>query len=262
MQELVDRIYESREDAIKLGQDVSPIELTISSNNSEDFDLDFSNAPEELTNNNTPVDEQKKSKINLKNLSNISIKIPSLKNKISKNIKVLDLTGFDLEGLDLTGTNIETISVHSDITENIDKIIGIDDISNIKLEAINPVAFNNIYSRIIDPSSNVHSIEVRRVNLRDRKILEELSNNTKLARIWLSKCNVNNIDGLENFDKRIAFLFLADNELNISDLERLNRFYEKNSYMDLYVNNNDGINDAIRNSPEISDESFNYIKKW
>ena len=262
MQELVDRIYESREDAIKLGQDVSPIELTISSNNSEDFDLDFSNAPEELTNNNTPVDEQKKSKINLKNLSNVSIKIPSLKNKISKNIKVLDLTGFDLEGLDLTGTNIETISIHSDITENIDKIIGIDDISNIKLEAINPVAFNNIYSRIINPLSNVHSIEVTRVNLRDRKILEELSNNTKLARILLSNCNINNIDGLENFDKRIAFLFLADNELNTSDLERLNRFYEKNSYMDLYVNNNKGINDAIINSPEISDESFDYIKKW
>lgn len=262
MQELVDGIYASREEAKKLGQDLSPIEFTISSKNAEDFDLDFSNAPEELLENNTPIDSNIESKIKLKNLSNASIQIPSLKNKISKNIKALDLTGFDLQGLDLTDTNIETIALHSNLTKNIDQIIGIKQISNIELKSIDPIQFNNIYSQIIDPLSNVHSIRVENINLRDRRILEELSTNTKLARIWFQNCNLNNIDGLENFDKRIAFLFLANNELDINHLERLNKFYKNNPYLELYANNNMGINNAILSSPEISDESFNYIKNW
>ena len=49
---------------------------------------------------------------------------------------------------------------------------------------------------------------------------------------------MNDIDGLENFDGRIAYLNLAENDLGVDDAERIGRFVQSNPYLDTIIYSN------------------------
>lgn len=267
MQEVIDLIYsvkyadEKSKEEKSLEQSFSqlPINITISSSFEEDFDLDFSKVPAAVYNSNTPTDSEKEGqKITLKNLNKTdSIKLPSLKGKISPNIDGLALEGFDLQNLDLTDTNIQKLSFKSELTKNIDLIAGTHDIFAISLEALNA---HELAAALTNFS--VHDLTIRNQNLHDRDIFNELSSNPNLARIGIVNSNLNKLDGLELFNSRLSFLNLQVNDLTLSDLERLNDFKRNNPYVEMYSNNNHNIRDAIQHAPEISDESYNSIRDY
>ena len=114
---------------------------------------------------------------------------------------------------------------------------------------------------IVYPSSTLHDITIIRQHLHDRKILRELSANNNLVLINITESQVNDIDGLEDFDGRLGLLNLISNDLSINDIERVEAFYKNNPYLIYYLNNNTGIKNSIRNAPDISDESFEFLKK-
>ena len=262
MQAVVDSIYESREEAIKQGEEVEPIELIISSNNEEDFDLDFSRVPKTNSFNSTPTEENRKTKVVLKNTAGTPVKISNLNSKLSENIDVLDLTDFDLDGLDLTDSGIKSLALRGDKTVNAAKANGFKDLFEIDLEATDTATFNSIYADITSSTSNVHDVSIQNIDLANRKILEELSNNHNLARITINDCHLNDIDGLENFDGRIAYLNLRNNDLAVSDLGRVCRFTENNSNLIIDLSNNTGIRSTVAASRQMSDDSYNYIRKY
>lgn len=262
MQAVVDSIYESREVAIKKGEEVEPIELTISSNNAEDFDLDFSNIPESTVRNTDLLDRERKSRIVLKNTSSTPIKISGLNGKISPNVEELDLSDFDLDGLDLTSTNISGVALRGHQIINADSVIGLERVLNAELEALDTYTFNSVYRRIVSASSDVHDIILKNINLHDRKILQELSTNPQLARITINRCNVNDIDGLENFDGRIAYLNLAENDLGVDDAERIGRFVQSNPYLDTIIYSNTEIINTWHRSRKLSNRSYDYIRDF
>lgn len=262
MQEVVDEIYSVKSATKDKVENEQVTNITISSGVVEDFDLDFSNAPEIVQNIDNPVDGIIRQKVTLRNLGSRPVTIPSLKGKISHNIKELGVEGFDLRNLDITGADIQKLSISSENSENIADIYGIMDVPDIALEAVSTAEFNMFMSRIFSTSSNIHDLTLKSQKFHDRKILEELSVNPNLARLSIYNSQVNNIDGLERFDKRLGLLALQGNELGISDLERLMNFWENNDFLELYANQNQYIRDAIRNGRQISDDSYKLISDW
>lgn len=254
MQEIIDQVYSRSAETDGTISESGKISITISSKFAEDFDLDFSNAPKQMSNS-TPVDGEKRQKITLKNLSSEAIRLPSLKGKISENIEEIEVEGLDLKDLDISDTKLQKLTVKSELSKNIADFKGFERLTAIALEAVNDYEFNRIYPRVTSPSSDVHEITFENINLENRKILEELARNPGLVNIGLYNCNVNDIDGLELFDGRLRFLDLRRNKLNISDIERLNAFWENNPYLSLYANSNSYVWNLIVNAPEISDES-------
>ena len=262
MQAVVDSIYESREEAIKQGEEIEPIELIISSSNEDDFDLDFSRVPKINPSNSTPTEENRKTKVVLKNTARTPLRIANLNGKLSGNIEELDLTDFDLDGFDLTDSGIRSLVLRGDKTVNADKANGFTELFEIALDATDSTTFNSIYADITSSTSNVHDVTIKNINLANRKILEELSRNTNLARITINNCYLNDIDGLENFDGRIAHLDLQRNDLNIDDLGRICRFIGSNPNLDIDLQNNTEIRRTVSSSRQMSDASYNYIKKY
>ena len=262
MQTVVDSIYASREEAVKQGEEVEPIELVISSSNAEDFDLDFSRVPKIDAFNSTPTEGSRKTKVVLKNTAGTPVRIANLNGRLSENIDVLDLTDFDLDGLDLTDSGIKSLALRGDKTVNAANANGFKDLFEIALDATDTATFNSIYADITSSASNVHDVTIKNINLANRKILEELSSNTNLARITINNCHLNDIDGLENFDGRIAYLNLRDNDLNVSDLGRVCRFTGNNPNLIIDLSNNTGIRSTVAASRQMSDDSYNYIRKY
>ena len=252
MQAVVDSIYESRAEAERLGRELAPIEITISSSNAGDFDLDFSNAPE---NSDTFTDEDRKPKITLRNLGSTAMGITNLNGKITKNIYELELDGFDLNGLDLSGSGIKRLKLTSEKTENLDGLSGFEELDGIAFESTDPTVVFSRWADIISATSNIHDVDISGVDLHDRKILQELVQNPNLVRLSLENCRINDIDGLESFDGRIAFLSLYGNDLTVDDIERINRFWDNNPYASIYANSNSNFLNAIRNARRISPES-------
>ena len=262
MQELVDTIYESRQEAIDAGEEVEPIEVIISSSNEQDFNLDFSKVPKITTLNSTPVDGERQTKVVLRNTSTNPIKIATLNGRLSENIDVLDLTDFDLEGLDLTDSGVKRLALRGNGTVNADGLKGLISLLGVSAEAITMTEFNSIYPNLVSSTSNIHDISISGINLHDRKILEELSNNPNLARIAINRCFLNDIDGLENFDGRIATLNLANNDLDENDLGRICRFIETNPHLDIDLRENTGIESAFLAAGEMSDRSYDFIRDY
>ena len=265
MQVVVDSIYESRKEAEAAGIEVSPIDLTISSSNAEDFELDFTQVPQTSKTSSTPVDGDRSSKVTLRNTSTSPVKLTGLTSRIGSNLEALELSGFDLDGLDLTASGLKSVTISGETTINAGSAVGFENIPNITVKALDAVAFSGLFASIASSTSNVHNVEIENVNLHGRKILQELSVNPRLAGITIMNCQVNDIDGLENFSDRLAALNLAQNDLGPDDIERVIRFInstDTNRFIDAILSDNTGITSLISSHHEISDASYDYIRNF
>lgn len=259
MQEVVDYVYSVRFPKVKSAKlEETPISITISSNLEEDFDLDFSRVPGPAYNHETPFDGVASGqKIAFKNLSQTSsIKIPKLGGKLSPNIDGISLEGFDLSNLDLTGTNVKELVLKSERTKNVSSIVGAQILDGITVNALSDTELTAALTNFA-----IHDLKILNQNLHDRAILQELSANPNLAKITIRNSSLNNLDGLEQFNNRLAFLALWTNDLTVNDLKRLNNFRGGNPYISMYLNANQNIENAIDRAPRISDESYNIIKE-
>lgn len=259
MQEVVDYIYSVRFPKVKSNTfKQTPISITISSSLEEDFDLDFSGVPKPEYNHNTPVDGSRLGqKIAFKNLSTTSsIKIPKLGGKLSPNIDGISLEGFDLSNLDLTGTNVRELELKSELTKNVSSIVGAQILDGITIEALSDTELTAAITNFA-----IHDLKIKNQNLYNRAIFQELSVNPNLAKICITNSHLNNLDGLELFNNKLALLALWRNDITVNDLVRLNAFMSNNPSLSMYLNGNRNIERAIRSAPEISDESYNSIRE-
>ena len=259
-QEVVDKIYEVQSNSEYARY--YPITLTISSNIAEDFDIDLSKVPN-VPNNNYRIDSKKEYQtIAFRNTDpNTSIQIPNFGSKLSDNIEAISFEGINLINVDVERLPaLRKIILRGGRTENISSVSGLDSIPILEINSISDSEFNQFMSTIY-PSCTLHDITINGQHLHDRKILRELSVNSNLVMVNITNSQVNDLDGLENFDGRLGLLNLMSNDLSVNDIERVENFYRTNPYLIYYLNNNTGIRNQIINAPDISDESFEFLKK-
>lgn len=258
-QEVVDKVYEAQKSSEYARS--FPITLTISSNIAEDFDIDLSKVPN-VPNNNYRIDSKKEYQtIAFRNTDpGSAIQIPNFGTKLSDNIEAISFEGINLINVDVERLPaLRKIILRGGRTENISSVSGLDSIPILEINSISDSEFNQFMSTIY-PSCTLHDITINGQHLHDRKILRELSVNSNLVMVNITNSQVNDLDGLENFDGRLGLLNLMSNDLSVNDIERVENFYRTNPYLIYYLNNNTGIRNAIRNAPDISDESFEYLK--
>lgn len=261
MQDVVDEIYKAKTSLARTKESQIPMSITISSDNVEDFDLDFSAAPAISVNESMPLNEvAARQAIVLKNTSGNTIKLPEISDKISKNITSVAFDGFDLQELDLTKTNVESIKISSELTKNLGAVQGINGVEEVTISRVPDDEFDDYIKNIYPTSRNLHDLQIDHQHLHNRKIFDELAVNPDLARLIISSSELNKLDGLDKFNGRLGQLGLFANDLEVSDLPTLNAFRENNPYLEIYTNANKKIRDEINKYiSQISDESCEYI---
>ena len=262
MQEVIDKVYEVQ----SLGEysRAIPINLTISSNIAEDFDLDFTKAPKVQTRDDYKVDGTPGYQtISFRNTDpNTSVLMPNLASKLSENIGTIAFEGMDLQNVEITyESKKRKIIFKGGNLENLSAVRGLDRAYEIEIDGISDSEFDQFMSSMYLSCRSLIDISVNGQQLQNRTILRELAANPNVSRVSVTNSNLNNIEGVEDFDGRIGLLNLMQNDLDLRDLERVSRIYQNNPYLMSYLNHNTGIRDAITRAPEISDESFDYMKK-
>lgn len=262
MQEIVDSVYEARQDLSGTQESNEDFTITISSSNIEDFNLDFSKAPNSA-NINGPTEGKIGQRIILKNTGASAIKIPNFNSKLSSNIDSIELEDFDLTDLTLGDANIDKVIIKGQKTQNTGAIeLDANNSHKFVVEDIRETELNQFLAGPL-LTNNIYAIEINRINLRDRAILGELAKASKyLCEIGITNCYLNNLDGLEDFDGRISELNLSNNNLTLSDLDRVNAFCKNNPFLRPYLHDNLDILNAISRtniSKETSDYLLNYF---
>lgn len=256
IQEVVDGVYEAK----SVGQDliIDPVNLTIASSFEEDFRIDLSRIPQVAEDVTKRVDDNFSGQsVTFRNTDKSKqMKAPTFPTKISDNLSGIAFDGFDVEGLDLRDTKVNTLSFNG--STNIDKVIPAVDVSY-------DVAFSALDARQLTSAlSNftIHKLTVKDVDLHDRAIFQELSANPELVEVTINRSNLNNLDGLENFDGRLYFLNLMLNELTVNDIERVQNFRNTNPLLESYLSDNNPFLRTVRSLTPISDETYNFITEY
>ena len=180
MQEVIDSIYEARQDLSGTQESNENFTITISSSNLEDFDLDFSNAPNKA-NANGPTEGKVGQRIILKNTASSAIGVPNFNSKLSSNIDSIELQDFDLNGFTLGDAYIDKIIIKGQKTENTGAInLDPDNRYRFVVENVRESELNNFLSssRL---TNSIYAIEINNVNLRDRAILGELARSVSIS---------------------------------------------------------------------------------
>lgn len=256
MQEVVDGIYEAK----SVGQDIviDPINLTIASSFEEDFRIDLSKVPQVAEDVTKRIDDDLSGQsVTFRNTDTSKpMRVPDFKTKPSDGLSGIAFEGFDVEGLDLRDTKVNRLSF--DGSTNLDKVIPAVDVSyDIAFKAMSASELTSALSNF-----RIHKLTVRNVDLHDRPILQELSANPELTEIVINRANLNNLDGLENFDGRLYFLNLMANELTVNDIERVQNFRKTNPLLESYLSDNTPFIRTISSLTPISDETYNFIAEY
>lgn len=256
MQKLVDNIYEAKK--VDENSVISPVNITVSSNIEEDFNLDFSKAPRIVHDVTNRVDnDELGQRVTFRNTdASKKIKLPAISSKLADSILGIGFEGFDVSGLDLRNSKVSALYFNN--TTNIDKIILDGNVSfNLELNALTESELNAALTNFA-----IHNLNIKNINLQNRAILQELATNPELVYLAIHNAHLNNLDGLELFDGRLFKLNLQSNDLSVRDIERVENFRKTNPYLEAYLNANTNIDSSIRSLPEISDETYQFIKDY
>lgn len=260
IQEALDEIYSIRTSFKNSDENQQNFSVTISSSNAEDFNLDFSKAPKTVSNSiNVSNDHVPQNSLVLKNTGERSIKLPKLASKFSSNISELTICDFDLSDMDVVA---DTLIITGQNTSQISNIPNVRE--NLVLNNIPDNEFDNFMRNVYSRSPNIVDLSIIHQNLNDRKILQELYTNSNLTWLNIDRCHLNDLDGLEQYvgARRLGQLYLNNNDLTISDLERLNNYIKINPKLIYQFQNNTGIETAIRNVVNsISQETYDILEK-
>ena len=201
MQEVIDEIFDARKGIAGTTEASKGFTITISSSNVDDFNLDFSNAPEARMDDNAPSEGRKKQRIVLRNTSSGAIHTPDLRSKLSRGIQEIELDGFDLSGFTLgEDSAIEKMIVSGQYTVNLDDIDPSAVTPKFEIGSGIPQAeFDDFMRNIYPTATQIYRLEIRDQNLHDRKIMQELAVNPNLAELIIRNSRLNDLDGLELF---------------------------------------------------------------
>lgn len=237
MQKLVDAIGEEKRFNSRFKKFIS---FKVESTHREDFNLDYGNL--------THVDG-----IALTNTDPNAIASLNLATyRLPQGTKDLTLDGFDLSTIDLNLAKIKSLTLSGSRNVGFSRMMGKDGLTS--LYAMRRQLDSEVRD-IIDfanNSRNLHTFGLSDVNLQGMKILEVLRN-PGLAAIVLNRVGLNSLDGLEFWNGKLDRLSVINNQLGISDLERLNEFRRVNNETYVSLGGNSGIVTHFRS---LSTEDF------
>lgn len=262
IQSVVDELYKAKASYSKSPEAKSPMSITISSDRAEDFDLDFSNAPEAGTTTNATNGKKEYQSITLKNTGTSTIDFPNIMNKMSSNIEELTIEGFHIKNNDFANTSLKKIAFKSKYTTFDNGITGLGGIGEVEVSDLTDAEFNRFMSYTYPANLNIFDLTIQRQNLRGRNILDELAINPELTSLDISSSKLDNLHGLDKLYGRLAYLGLGYNELDVTHVDELNEFKRHTPLASVSCNSNSKIESEIRrNVLSISKESVDFIRK-
>lgn len=278
MQEVIDAVYEGRKN--EDGKVSNPTQITIESNLPEDFNIDFSNAPEvEVDKNQKYEDVSYSQKISFVNTSSSPLKLPDLSGKIPDSIDTISITDCDVSGFDIksitpvgrgsgplaNGRRIELVGGN---TYGVSSISGLNDVISLSVKGLNQSEFDDIMNIAISNSGSttmprLFELGVDNQNLAGRNFLEEIKN-PNIVNLSVNFSMLNNVNGLDALQQQLVRLSLQGNDLSIDDMKKISGVLENNELLRYSYFGNSSISNAINglNGDVISDETFNYLDSY
>ena len=266
VQTMLDNICTARKIAKTSPVASKSFEIVISGANEDDFDLDYSGIEDVIIPGTTIDSETQNSgaKLTLRNVGTGSVRLADISNRLGR-VEILSVEGMDIGNLDITASRVRRLETKGLNTTNISSVRGIENLTEISFNNV-PLAELNGY--LLGPytrSNNLFNITIDNINLRNRAILREIRRgNPSVSNITIRYAHLNNLDGLEEFRDGIYDLNLYSNDLNLSDLERINRFYAQfyepqRREFPIYLFRNTGIESEARRIGNVSKETLDYI---
>ena len=278
MQQVVDTVYEARKN--EGGKVSNPTQITIESNLSEDFNIDFSNAPEVEIDRDRKIDGISYSqKIAFVNTSSTSIKLPDLSGKIPNCIDTIRIEDCDVEGFNIrtnvvsgpgTGAlaNVRRLELVGGNTHGISNIVGLDDIISLTVEGLSTSDFDDVMNISITDSAQtvmprLFELNIENQNLSGRNFLGEVRNSNIIdLNIWNSR--LENVVGLNSLKNQLINLKLDNNNLSIDDLKKVSELGKETAILRYSFSRNTGLTNQIDGLTGniISDETYNYLNSY
>lgn len=278
MQEVIDAVYEGRKN--EDGKVSNPTQITIESNLPEDFNIDFSNAPEvEVDKNQKYEDVSYSQKIAFVNTSSTSIKLPDLSGKIPNSIDTIRIENCDVEGFNIktneevgpnTGvlSNVRRLELTGLGTRGIRDIIGLGDVISLTVDGLSQVDFDDVMNISIADSAQsimprLFELNVRNQNLSGRNFLEEIRN-PNIINLDIGYSRLENVVGLDALKNQLIELKLENNNLRVDDLKRVSEIGKENSILRYKFSHNIDLTNRIDGltGDIISDDTYNYLNSY
>lgn len=279
MQEVVDAIYESRSNS-KLETRGAPTQIVIESSIPEDFDLDFSKAPEidkDAEIEPKMEDVSYSQKIAFVNTSSAPLKLPDLSGKIPDSIDTIRIQDCDVSGFNIKSNTVvsDARGVHSGVrrlelvggnTHGIADIVGLDKVISLSVDGLNQADFDDVMRIAVRDTATMprlFNLMVDHQSLAGRELFSEITNpNIVELTVWRS--NMDNINGLDHLKNQLVTLDIQANNFSIEDLKKISEISNEKEYFSRIIFGNSKLWSEIdRMSGDIiSDDTYNYLDSY
>ncbi len=275
MQEIVDAVYEGRKN--EEGNVNNPTQLIIESNNQEDFDIDFSKAPEVDFEEDQKVEDISYSqKISFVNTSSNPVKLPNLSGKIPNSIDTISIQDCDVNGFDIRVNKelnnppgvlgrLRKLELVGGNTHGISDIVGLEDVIELTVDKLSDTDFTDVMNIAISNASTMpklFDLSIKNQNLSGRQFLSEIKN-PNIVNLLVNKSRLDNIVGLDTLRNQLINLSLQGNHLSMDDLKQANKFAMESKIISCFFGNTslwNAINNLSGNI--ITDETYNYLDSY
>ncbi len=268
MQSTIDTIYSAQQDTRKSTGYLDSSEIRIESDFTEDFDLDFSNAPEVKQNPDTPTDSEEKKSTTISFASkNGTVKLPNLNGKLSDNIRSIKFENCDVEGFSVAtsnprgNSNVRYINLTGGGTKGINNLGGLGDIVKLTVNGISYSEFQDVLNLSIYQNTQMNKLfdlNIYNQRLHGTQLLSQITNQN-IVYLSIFNSGLDSIAGIDNLKDQLLKLDLDRNDLNVSDLKKIFQIAKEKPILNLNLINNQLVTDRINSSNVISDNSYNYI---
>lgn len=278
MQGVVDAIYEGRSNS--KDKRLEPSQIVIESSIPEDFDLDFSKAPEldMSVDDETRIEDVSYSqKIAFVNTSSAPIKLPDLSRKIPARIDTISIQDFDVEGFNISSndvddnakgvnTGVRRLELIGGGTQGIADIVGLDKVISLKLKGLNDAEFDSVMNIAIKDTSTMprlFELDINNQNLQNRAFFSEIEN-PNIVKLKVHNSSMNNITGLDELKNQLVSLYVGYNNFSIDDLKKISEISNEKQYFRRGFLGNNSLNSTINNLTGnfISDDTYNYLDSY
>lgn len=277
MQQVVDAVYEARKD--ESGKISNPTQITIESSIPEDFNIDFSNAPEvEVDENQKHEDVSYSQKIAFVNNSSTTLKLPNLNGKIPDSIDTISIKDCDVSGFDIRTTQVSRGSSASSRgrrlelvggnTYGVSSLTGLDDVIALTVRNLNQSEFNDIMNISISNRGTsimprLFELNVNTQALSGRNFLEEIKN-PNIVMLSIYNSGLDNVNGLEALKRQLVSLSIQSCNLSIDDMKKISEAKIDNELLQYCFFGNQQLLNRINSlsGDIISDETYNYLDSY
>lgn len=271
-QEIVDTIYTARNNAQNsVNVNTKPTKITIASSNPIDFDIDFSKAPKILKNNARKLDgETDLQKIAFVNTSSSPIKLPSLKGKLSNNIKAIEIHNCDVSNFDISVYNGPNGGVQLELVGGyiygVSNITGLENVVELRTARLAPVEFEDVMDISVKNSTimpKLCGVHIWGQNLQNRALFSEITN-PNIIELEVANCAMNKATGIDNLKSQLMLLDLYENNFSSDDIRKINEILNEKKYISRCFQENQALYAEIDNlsGDIISDKTYNYLNEY